>query len=79
MIHAVAAPLADTVAEPGVAEPVVLVEKVSRRFGDKTALCDVDLVLERGMVLGLVGKNGAGKTTLIQHLLGLLRAQRGRV
>jgi ABC-2 type transport system ATP-binding protein len=61
------------------AEPVVVVEKVSRQFGDKTALDEVDLVLERGVVLGLVGKNGAGKTTLIQHLLGLLRAQRGRV
>lgn len=61
------------------AEPVVVVEKLSRRFGDKTALHEVDLVLEPGMVLGLVGKNGAGKTTLIQHLLGLLRAQRGSV
>jgi ABC-2 type transport system ATP-binding protein len=61
------------------AEPVVVVEKLSRRFGDKTALHEVDLVLEPGVVLGLVGKNGAGKTTLIQHLLGLLRAQRGSV
>ena len=59
--------------------PVVVVDKVSRRFGDKIALAEVDLVLERGVVLGLVGKNGAGKTTLIQHLLGLLRAQRGSV
>jgi ABC-2 type transport system ATP-binding protein len=79
MIYAVAAPLAGAVAEPPVAEPVVMVEKLSRRFGDKTALHEVDLVLERGVVLGLVGKNGAGKTTLIQHLLGLLRAQRGSV
>jgi ABC-2 type transport system ATP-binding protein len=58
---------------------VVVVEKLSRRFGDKLALDAVDLVLERGVVLGLVGKNGAGKTTLIQHLLGLLRAQHGSV
>lgn len=61
------------------AEPVVVVEKLSRRFGDKTALHEVDLVLEPGVVLGLVGKNGAGKTTLIQHLLGLLCAQHGSV
>jgi ABC-2 type transport system ATP-binding protein len=79
MIHAVAAPRLDAVAEPLVAEPVVRVEKLSRRFGDRTALHEVDLVLEPGVVLGLVGKNGAGKTTLIQHLLGLLRAQRGSV
>lgn len=62
---------------PGAA--VIAVEKLSRRFGDKVALDDVDLVLQRGVVLGLVGKNGAGKTTLVQHLLGLLRAQRGSV
>lgn len=79
MIRAVAAPFADAVAEPCGAEPVIAVEKLSRRFGDKTALHEVDLVLGRGVVLGLVGKNGAGKTTLIQHLLGLLRAQRGSV
>jgi ABC-2 type transport system ATP-binding protein len=60
-------------------EPVVVVEKLSRRFGARTALHEVDLVLERGAVLGLVGKNGAGKTTLVQHLLGLLRAQSGSV
>jgi ABC-2 type transport system ATP-binding protein len=58
---------------------VVVVERLWRRFGDRDALQEVDLVLEPGTVLGLVGKNGAGKTTIIQHLLGLLRAQRGRV
>ena len=79
MIQAVAAPLAGAVAERRAAEPVVVVEKLSRRFGSKTALHEVDLTVERGTVIGLVGKNGAGKTTLIQHLLGLLRAQRGRV
>lgn len=78
MIHTVAEPLAGAIAEQG-ADEVVVVEKLTRRFGDKTALDEVDLLLERGVVLGLVGKNGAGKTTLIQHLLGLLRAQRGSV
>ena len=79
MIQPIATARVDAVTEPRLAEPVVTVEKLSRRFGDKAALQEVDLVVERGTVLGLVGKNGAGKTTLIQHLLGLLRAQRGRV
>jgi len=79
MIHAVATSHANAGAEPRAGDSVVVVEGLSRRFGDKTALHEVDLVLERGVVLGLVGKNGAGKTTLIQHLLGLLRAQRGCV
>jgi ABC-2 type transport system ATP-binding protein len=78
-MRSVGAPQAGRVAAPRAVEPVVSVEKLSRVFGDKRALDQVDLTIERGVVLGLVGKNGAGKTTLIQHLLGLLRAQSGRV
>ncbi len=58
---------------------VVSLDRVSRRYGTKTALADVSLDIPRGCVLGLVGANGAGKTTLIKHLLGLLRAQAGTV
>lgn len=60
-------------------EPVIQIENLSRRFGQKTALDDVTLLLPRGKVYGLVGANGAGKTTIIRHVLGLLRAERGRV
>ena len=60
-------------------EPVVEVQRLSRSFGSKQALVDIDLTVSPGTVLGLVGENGAGKTTLIKHLLGLLRAQQGQV
>jgi energy-coupling factor transport system ATP-binding protein len=43
------------------------------------ALDGVDLVIEPGMALGLVGANGSGKTTLARHLDGLLRPRAGRV
>jgi energy-coupling factor transport system ATP-binding protein len=39
----------------------------------------VDLAVERGQVVALVGANGSGKTTLIKHFNGLLRPRRGRV
>jgi len=57
----------------------VIVRGLTRRFGRKTALDNVDLTVPRGKVFGLVGENGAGKTTLIKHLLGLLKAQTGTV
>ena len=59
--------------------PVVDLERVTRRFGDKTALDDVSLTVPRGGVFGLIGGNGAGKTTLIKHILGMFRAQSGTV
>jgi ABC-2 type transport system ATP-binding protein len=52
---------------------------VSKRFGDREALCSVDLTAARGRVHGLLGPNGAGKTTLIRILLGLVRRDAGRV
>lgn len=58
---------------------MVEVRGLTRRFGSRAALDDVTLSIPAGTVLGLVGANGAGKTTLIRHLLGLLKAQAGRV
>ena len=55
------------------------VKGLTRKFGKKTALKNVDLTVSGGRVLGLVGENGAGKTTLIKHLMGLLKAQQGEV
>ncbi|MCX7015592.1 MAG: ABC transporter ATP-binding protein, partial [Candidatus Sumerlaeota bacterium] len=58
---------------------IVEIERLTRRFGSKSALEDVSLAVKPGIVFGLVGENGAGKTTLIKHVLGLLKAQTGRV
>ena len=60
-------------------DTVVQLDGVTRRFGSTTALLDVSLRVPRGTVFGLVGVNGAGKTTLLKHVLGLLKAQTGRV
>src|SRR5215831_9882660 len=65
--------------ELGSPAPVIRIERLTRRFGPKTALDDVSLAVPRGTVFGLVGANGAGKTTLIKHVLGLLRAESGSV
>jgi ABC-2 type transport system ATP-binding protein len=62
-----------------ISPPVVEVHALVRRFGAKSALDGVDLVVPAKGVVGIVGENGAGKTTLMKHLLGLLRAQEGSV
>jgi ABC-2 type transport system ATP-binding protein len=60
-------------------DPVITVDRLTRRFGPKVALNAVSLRVPRGAVFGLVGANGAGKTTLIRHLLGLLKPQDGTI
>ena len=58
--------------------PVVL-EGVTRRYGDTVALDGVDLALEPGSLTGLLGPNGAGKSTLVNLVSGLRRADSGTV
>jgi ABC-2 type transport system ATP-binding protein len=52
---------------------------VTKRYGDRTALSDVDLQLSPGSALGLLGPNGAGKTTALRLLLGFARPTAGTV
>lgn len=64
---------------PSATPPVVEITRVTRQFGNKTALDEVSLTVPRGGVFGLIGGNGAGKTTMIKHILGMLKPQQGSV
>jgi heme exporter protein A len=55
------------------------VEGVWKYYGDFPALRDVNLTLEPGTCLALIGRNGAGKTTLLRSIAGFTRAMRGRI
>ena len=59
--------------------PVVRLENLSKSFGATPALHDVSLTIQRGEVLGLIGRSGAGKSTLIRCLNGLERPDSGRI
>ncbi len=52
---------------------------VSRRFGGVVAVDDVDLAIEAGEIVGLMGANGAGKTTLFSMIAGNLRPSAGEI
>ena len=58
---------------------ILRVERISKRFGAVVALRGVDMHLNRGEVLGLVGDNGAGKSTLVKILCGFQRPDSGRI
>src|SRR5438270_16599 len=50
---------------------------LTKRFGERVAVGNVDLRIPRGVAFGYLGPNGAGKTTLIRMLLGLTPATSG--
>jgi ATP-binding cassette subfamily F protein uup len=52
---------------------------LTKRFGDRDIVRDLDLIVSRGDRLGLIGPNGAGKTTLIRLILGTLAPDSGKV
>ena len=58
--------------------PAILVEGLTKSFGEVRALRGIDLAVSRGTVLGVLGPNGAGKTTAVRILTTLLLPDGGR-
>lgn len=58
---------------------MILLDDVTRTFGEVRALDGLDLAVRRGEVLGLLGHNGAGKTTTVRLIAGLITPTDGRV
>lgn len=52
---------------------IVNVSKLSKKYGSKQVLTDIDLSIEGGEIVGLIGPNGAGKSTLLKALMGLIK------
>ena len=59
-------------------DPVLLVENLTRRFGEFVAVDHVSFKVNAGEIVGYLGPNGSGKTTTIRMLLGLLEPNEGK-
>ena len=57
---------------------VISTKRLSRRYGRRVGIDDVDLEIREGRIFGFLGPNGAGKTTTIRLLLGFLRPSSGK-
>ncbi len=55
----------------------VIVNNITRRFGDFTAVNTISFSVSKGEIFGLLGPNGAGKSTTIKMLCGLLQPDDG--
>jgi polar amino acid transport system ATP-binding protein len=58
---------------------LVELRSVVKRFGDHTVLRDVDLDVEKGETIAIIGRSGSGKSTLLRCINGLERIQSGKV
>jgi ABC-2 type transport system ATP-binding protein len=58
---------------------IVEVKNLVKRYGDKIAVDNMNLAIQKGEVLGLLGPNGAGKTTLINSIIGITEIQSGEI
>lgn len=58
---------------------LVNIKNLSKSYGDKTILNNINLTITNGKIVGLLGKNGAGKTTLIKLINDLLTPTEGKI
>lgn len=65
--------------DAGVVVPAIEIRGVWTRYGDAVVHRDVDLTVQVGQMLGLVGGSGSGKTTLLREIVGLLVPSQGTV
>ena len=60
-------------------DELLRIENLSKKYGINKALDSIDLTVERGHIVGLLGPNGSGKTTLIKLIAGLLTPSEGKI
>ena len=59
--------------------PLIDMRHITKRYGQKTALNHVNIRIEAGKIIGLIGSNGSGKTTWLKLLAGLVQQTEGEL
>ena len=59
--------------------PIIEIQDLKKAFGDNLVLRGVNLVVEEGTTMVILGESGSGKSVLMKHIIGLLRPDSGRV
>jgi len=60
-------------------EPIIKINNLSKRYGDKTVLNNINLDVYPGSIIGYIGPNGAGKSTTVKILTGIIADYAGSV
>ena len=60
-------------------DPFIKIENLHRAFGEQQVLDGVDIEIERGESIVVIGQSGCGKSVLLKHLIRLLEPDEGRV
>lgn len=60
-------------------EPIITIRNLSKSYGDKRVLTDINLDIYPGQIIGYIGPNGAGKSTTVKILAGILTSYEGDV
>ena len=59
--------------------PLLQCQNITKNYGSKTALSNVNITVQSGRIIGLLGPNASGKTTLIKLIMGLLTPTNGEI
>ena len=55
------------------------IKNLTKKFGEQTALNNINLDIHKNEIIGLLGPNGAGKSTLMKSIVGALKIEEGEI
>ena len=60
-------------------EDILVIKKLTKKYGNKFSVSDIDMNIKKGDIYGFIGRNGAGKTTTIKMITGLTKPTSGEI